>query len=181
MLCQECQQNHANVFITKIINGKKAEMHLCERCARQKEDFDFSFEPQFSLHNLFGSLLHDGMFGSRDSITAGKLQCPSCALTFAQFSQIGRMGCSECFSTFGEKLQPLLRRIHGSTTHTGKIPGRAGSAVKARRELAQMKAGLQQAVRREDFEEAARLRDCIRTMEQELAFTGEEKKNGGKS
>lgn len=177
MLCQECGHNQANVFITKFVNGKKTELHLCEQCARQKDDFDFSFEPQFSLHNFFSSLLHDGMFESREKIAAGKLQCPNCGLTFAQFRQIGRLGCSECYPTFREELYPLLRRIHGNTSHTGKIPGRAGSTVKARRELTQLKSLLQQAVQGEHFEEAARLRDRIRAMEQEL--TGREDGHAG--
>ncbi len=174
MLCQECGSNQANVFITKFVNGKKTEMHLCEQCARRKDDFDLSSEPQFSLHNLFSSLLHDGAFESRESIAAGKLQCPNCALTFAQFKQIGRLGCSECYPTFREKLYPLLRRIHGNTSHTGKIPGRAGSTVKARRELTQLKSLLQQAIKEEHFEEAARLRDCIRAREQKLVGKGDD-------
>lgn len=168
MLCQECQENQANVFITKLINGKKQELHLCERCARKKEELDFSFEPQFSLQNLFSSLLHDGIFGSRETVSTAKLQCPGCALTLAQFRQIGRLGCSHCFSVFGEKLQPLLRRIHGSSSHNGKIPLRAGGKVKFKRELENMKAMLQQEIRGENFEEAARLRDRIRKLEQEL-------------
>ncbi len=168
MLCQECKESQANVFITKLINGKKLEMHLCERCARKKEEMDFSFEPQFSLQNLFGSLLHDGVFGSRETISTAKLQCSCCALTFAQFRQIGRLGCSECFSVFGDKLQPLLRRIHGSSSHNGKVPARAGGSVKFKRELDNLKALLQQEIRRENFEEAAQLRDRIRKLEQEL-------------
>ena len=82
MLCQECRKEEATVYITKIINGQKSEFHLCERCARQKEELDFSFEPQFSLHNLFGTLLNENMRGSREALRAAKLQCPDCGLTF---------------------------------------------------------------------------------------------------
>jgi protein arginine kinase activator len=72
MICQECQSEEANVFITKILNGKKTELRLCERCARAKEELDFSFEPQFTLHNLFGSLLNENMRGSRESLRSAK-------------------------------------------------------------------------------------------------------------
>ncbi|HHX88024.1 MAG TPA: hypothetical protein GX693_07605 [Firmicutes bacterium] len=172
MLCQECQQNPANVHITKITNGQKTEMHLCEVCAQKKEELDFSFEPQFSLQNLFGSLLHDGLLGTREKISTSKLQCPNCGLTFAQFSQIGRLGCSECFTAFGDKLHLLLRRIHGSSSHTGKIPGRTGGEVKFKRELASLKEQLQEEVERENFERAAVLRDQIREMERKLGGGG---------
>ena len=112
------------------------------------------------------------MRGSRESLRAAKLQCPDCALTFAQFSQIGRMGCSGCFKAFEDKLGPLLRRIHGSTRHSGKVPRRSQSAVRVKRELDRLKEELQQRIRGEEFEEAAKLRDQIRKMEQELKEGG---------
>jgi len=174
VLCQECQRYPANVHITKIVNGKKTELHLCEQCARAKEELDFSFEPQFSLHNLFGSILNETILGSRERIAAGKQQCPNCGLTFAQFSQIGRLGCSECFGTFGDRLLPLLRRIHGSSNHTGKIPNRSASTVKVKRELERLREELQQRIQREEFEVAAQLRDRIRQIEQELREGGEQ-------
>ncbi|NMA91532.1 MAG: hypothetical protein GX973_00210 [Firmicutes bacterium] len=173
MLCQECQQNPATVHITKIVNGKKTEMHLCETCARKKEELDFSFEPQFALQNLFGSLLHDGLPKAGEKISLSRIQCPNCGLTFAQFRQIGRLGCSECFSAFGDRLPLLLRRIHGSSSHVGKIPGRTGSEVKFKRELAGLKEQLKIEVERENFEEAARLRDQIKAMEGQLEGGGQ--------
>lgn len=167
MLCQECGREEANVFITKIANGKKTELRLCERCARAKEELDFSFEPQFTLHHLFASLLSESARGSREAMRAAKAQCPVCALTLAQFSQIGRLGCSECFPAFEAKLQPLLRHIHGSSRHTGKVPRRSQSAVRFTRELERLKEELRRKVQNEEFEEAAALRDRIRAMEKE--------------
>lgn len=178
MLCQECGYNHANVYITKIVNGKKTELHLCEQCAREKEELDFSFEPKFSLHNLFGSLLSESKFGSREAISVAKKQCPGCALTFAQFRQIGRLGCSECFDAFSEKLQPLMRRIHGSSSHTGKVPGRTGGTIKLKQQLDRLREELRLLVAREEFEKAAQLRDRIRSLEQDLNEGGGKKDEG---
>ena len=166
MICQECQQESATVHITKIINGRKTELHLCRRCAQAHDELDFSFEPQFSLHNLLGSLLGESMRGSREALGKAKVQCPSCDLTFAQFSQIGRLGCSDCFSAFDEQLAPLLRRIHGSIRHTGKVPRRSQGAVRFARELERLREEMRLAVQKEKFEEAARLRDEIKALEQ---------------
>lgn len=166
MICQECQRENASVHITKIINGQKTELHLCRRCARAHDELDFSFEPQFSLHNLLGSLIGESMLGSREAMGKAKVQCSSCDLTFAQFSQIGRLGCSDCFSAFNEQLAPVLRRIHGSVSHTGKVPRRSQKAVRFARELERLREEMQQAVQKEDFEEAARLRDRVKTLEQ---------------
>lgn len=172
MLCQECQEYPANVHITKIINGKKIEMHLCEICAQKKEELNFSFEPQFSLQNLFSSLLHNGLPEEREKGSLSKLQCPNCGLTFAQFGQIGRLGCSECFTAFDEKLPLLLRRIHGSSSHKGKIPGRTGGMAKYKRELADLQEQLRAEVQRENFEQAALLRDEIKEMEEKIEGGG---------
>ncbi len=169
MLCQECYKNDANIHIFKSIDGKHTEEFLCEQCARQKEELDFSFEPQFSLHKLFASMLNQGLLESRQAMLAAKNQCPGCGLSFAQFSQVGRLGCSSCYQAFEESLKPLLRRIHASAEHTGKIPVRTQKHVQYKRELDQLKKELQLKVENEEFEEAAILRDKIKAMEKDLA------------
>ena len=59
MLCEECQKREATVHYTKVVNNQKTEYHLCEQCAREKGELDFSwgFEPGFSIHNLLAGLL----------------------------------------------------------------------------------------------------------------------------
>ena len=174
MLCQECHCNEANIHIVKQVDGIQTEMNLCEQCARKKEELDFSFEPQFSLHKLFSGMLNHNLIGARD-YSAAALQCPSCGLTFAQFSQIGRLGCSDCLTAFKGKLKPLLRRIHGNSIHTGKIPARVRSRVKYMRKIDQLKEELQLKVQSEEFEEAALLRDRIKEMEAKIASAETEK------
>ncbi len=169
MLCQECHKNDANIHIIKSIDGKQTEEFLCEQCARTREELDFSFEPQFSLHKLFASMLNQGLLESRQAMLASKNQCPECGLSFAQFSQVGRLGCSSCYEAFEDSLRPLLRRIHASSTHTGKIPVRTQKRVMYKRELDQLKEDLQLKIENEEFEEAAVLRDKIKAMEKDLA------------
>jgi protein arginine kinase activator len=36
MLCQNCNEKEATVQLTKIVNGEKTELHLCEDCAAKK-------------------------------------------------------------------------------------------------------------------------------------------------
>ncbi|MGM0652034.1 MAG: UvrB/UvrC motif-containing protein [Bacillota bacterium] len=170
MLCQECRQNEANIHIVKNVNGKQTELNLCESCARKKDELDFSSEPQFSLHKLFSSMLNQGLYGNgkREEKLAGDKKCPSCSLTFAQFGQVGHLGCSDCVSAFDDKLKPLLKRIHGSTVHTGKVPAKARKRVNILRELDQLKEELQLKVQNEEFERAAELRDRIREIEKDI-------------
>ena len=69
---------------------------------------------------------------------------------------------------FDEQLAPLLRRIHGSSRHTGKVPRRSQGAIRFARELERLREELRLAVQREEFEKAAELRDRIRALEKEM-------------
>lgn len=175
MLCQECQKRVATVHLTQIINNEQHIYHLCEHCAREKGDFNVEIQSPFSIQNLLTGLMN------MDAATAGqvrgfteKIQCANCGLTYAQFGQIGRFGCCDCYATFGEHLLPLFRRIHSSTRHVGKVPLRTGKTVKIRRSIEGLRRQLQSHVAREEFEKAAQLRDEIRQMEMEIENGGGE-------
>ena len=66
---------------------------------------------------------------------------------------------------FEQELEPSLRRIHGNRQHVGKIPLRGGEKVLWRRQIEGLKQRLQEAVAREEYEEAAEIRDQIKNLE----------------
>jgi protein arginine kinase activator len=158
MLCESCSKKQATVHYTEIHNGEMMEMHLCEDCARKKE---IEFKPHFSLADFLTGL---GDFESTLPVETKKEKCPACGLTMTDFKQSGRLGCGECYSAFRENLGPLLKRIHGRINHTGKIAGPVAKGP-GRNILEKLKADLQVAITREEFEEAARLRDKIKELE----------------
>ncbi|MGB9791555.1 MAG: UvrB/UvrC motif-containing protein [Thermacetogeniaceae bacterium] len=168
MFCEECGKRPATVHFTQIINNKKTELHLCEECARRHQEipFSFNFEPNFSIHKFLAGLM-DGALPVQMPVVEVP-RCPNCGLTYTQFGQIGRFGCSECYKAFGKGLEPLIRRIQGNDRHTGKVPRRAGGKLSCLREIERLRAELQEAVRQEAYEKAAELRDRIRQLEKEL-------------
>lgn len=163
MRCEECGEREATVYVSLTVNGEKKERHLCAECARRVGEFEFMVEPQFSLQSLLASLLQGA--GGQGVLAPAGAACPACRLTYAQFAQAGRLGCSECYRTFERQLEPLLRRIHGSSVHAGKVPRSLGAQTRARRKLSNLREELERAVRREDYERAAQLRDEIRKIE----------------
>jgi protein arginine kinase activator len=167
MICQECGQQPASLHFTKIVNGEKTEVHLCDSCAKEKGDALLNYG-NFSIHQLLSGLMNFDPSPSTVMPGQGPVRCEHCGMTYQQFTKIGRFGCSECYRFFGNHLDPLFRRIHGSTRHIGKVPQRTGGHLKLKKQLAELKARLQQAVSREEFEEAAKLRDQIRMLEQRL-------------
>lgn len=170
MVCQECGERPASLHFTKIVNGEKTEFHLCESCAREKGELLPGGQNGFSIHNLLSGMLnfdYPNQTAAKTETAPRELRCKTCGLTYQQFSKIGRFGCSDCYRYFERVLEPLFRRVHGNTEHSGKVPERTGGQLKRKRELSDLRARLQSLVAREEFEEAARVRDRIRELERD--------------
>ncbi len=58
-----------------------------------------------------------------------------------------------------------MRQIHGGGVHVGKVPLRCAASIRNKRELARLRGKLQELIQKEEFEEAARVRDMIRDLE----------------
>ncbi len=58
-----------------------------------------------------------------------------------------------------------MRRVHGSTRHAGKTPGRRSSGQRPQVQLQRLQDDLQRAIVAEDYERAAQLRDAIRGLD----------------
>ena len=161
MLCELCKQTQATVHLTEIVNDQMAELHLCEACANQK---GAQVESHFGLSDLLSGLADFGKTQEpEETVTKA---CPTCGMTYEDFRKVGRLGCADCYTTFKRSLGSLLKRIHGSPIHLGKSPARLVKPPKTKTELAELKRKLERAIEREDFEEAARLRDEVRRVEQ---------------
>lgn len=171
MLCQECQERQASLHFTKIINGEKTEFHFCDVCAKEKGEH-IPGSNSFSIHQLLSGLLDvDQPISANNGLVTPKkqLRCNNCGLSYRQFTEIGRFGCTKCFEVFNEKLDPIFRRIHsGNTVHGGKIPKRRGKDLHIHKEIEQLKSQMQHHIAKEEFEEAAVVRDKIRSLEKSL-------------
>jgi len=161
MLCDICGKNQATVHLTEILNDQMSELHLCEECARQKS---MAMEQQFGLSDLLAGMA-DSEKPEKETETIKNLKCPNCGLTYADFKKTGRLGCGVCYNTFSRYLGPLLKRIHGSTQHTGKSPLKVSNSLRKGIDIQTLRTRLQNAIQAEAFEEAAKLRDQIKEAE----------------
>ncbi len=89
-------------------------------------------------------------------------------MTLQRFTQTGKLGCSECLQQFEPHIRSVLRHVHGSTRHVGRAPKRGGGAVRLQQRVAGFRRDLEAAVKAEDFERAAQLRDQIRDLEDQI-------------
>lgn len=150
MKCQRCPKQ-ATLHITEVLpHDKFEEYHFCEECAKK---YLYPTAPKKS-----------GGGGEADD-PGGKV-CQACGLKFVEFRNTGRLGCPHDYDSFKPELIPLLESIHGEPRHEGKSPRRQPREQDEQRELARLRRSLQEAISGEKYEDAARLRDRIRQLEE---------------
>jgi protein arginine kinase activator len=160
MKCQRCH-NAATLHITEILGEEQfEELHLCEQCANK-----YLYEQQPQKGGGKGGAA-EAVGESEETAALSQQECPLCGLKFLEFRNSGRLGCPHDYQAFREELTPLLENIHGETRHCGKTPRRLPQNKQTQSELIQLRNRLKQAIGKEDYEEAARLRDRIRQLEE---------------
>ena len=151
MLCDDCKEREAEVHLTSIEAEEMRSVHLCVSCANQRGISAEAAETVTDTPPL-----------ADDSPEP----CPFCGISAADFRKAGRVGCSQCYVHFEAQLRGLLRRIHGSSHHAGKLYLSEASDITDRLgQISSMRRRMKRAIETEDFETAAELRDRIHDME----------------
>ena len=160
MKCQRCPKQ-ATRHITEVLGDDRfEEAHLCEECANK-----YLHEPHPTKKTTTAKG-GEGAGETDEPDVIGDKQCEACGLKFVEFRNHGRLGCSHDYDAFKEDLMPLLESVHGDTKHSGKAPRRLPQAKGAQLELSQLRKKLQQFITDEKYEDAARTRDRIKTLEE---------------
>lgn len=159
MKCEKCGNNEAVFHYQANVNGDKSEFHLCADCAkaegfgdmldfRPRSMFEGFFREPFGFADSFfrepfGSFdrLAESFFGR--GLAAPAIEAPSVNVS---------VGEAEKATETEEKLKD-------------NIPRDAGEEFRKKRELFALRHQMRAAVRAEDFEKAAELRDKIRELE----------------
>jgi protein arginine kinase activator len=160
MKCQSCEKNPATVHLTEITEEGKSVFDLCEDCASKKGIV------QGTLPSILKELVEGPKEGASSKEPA--LRCPECGITFEQFREKGRFGCPRDYDVFAKELTPLLEKVHGAVKHVGRFPRGTEPDTAKEERLRRLRRDLAKAVKDEQYEEAARLRDEIRASEEAL-------------
>lgn len=167
MKCNKCAKV-ATFHITDIERGKPHEYHFCDEHARQHLAPSAESADKPAMSDLAKALIGGAGEASAEPAALDQQTCPVCQISFGEFRSTGRLGCPHDYEVFRDDLMPLLENIHDETRHTGKAPRRAPRDPKQQTMLIQLRNDLKRAVAAEDYEVAARVRDKIKSLEQEL-------------
>ncbi len=142
--------------------GRSSEIEVCADCARKQ-----GFVEAEQVKSNVGQVLAE-MKASRTAADERRMVCTRCGLTFAQFKRTGRLGCANCYDSFREKLEPLVRRLHNSVQHVGKTVGPGRTEAQKKLTVRRLNAELAKAIEQEDYERAAQLRDQLRKVSNDV-------------
>lgn len=140
MLCESCGKYEAKYLLRQADGGAPKELRLCPLCAAA----------------LRGR-------------AAGEA-CPVCGATAEEVIATGYAGCPECYRAFAPRLAPYIAKLHGHSAHRGRVPTEAMTDEEKRRiEASSLREEMEQAVKTENFERAAELRDRLKALNQTKA------------
>lgn len=166
MLCDVCKKNEASVHLTQIIDSKMQTVDLCEECSKAKGVDD---PTGFSLVGLLKGLAAAPLEAEKRTDESDAPKCPKCGFSIADFKKSGRLGCAACYTVFAEPLEPLLKTMHKGSKHTGKVPHGLREVQDMNERLRKLQQQLQEAIKVENFEEAAFLRDEMKKTRELMA------------
>lgn len=172
MLCERCHKNVAAARYAEVVDGKVKDMAVCPDClALYQRQGEGGFE--LTKPGLTDDR-HKTPVRSAAEALRGRERCRTCGLVLAQVMESGRVGCGTCYESFAEQVESILEGLHTGVRHRGKAPHVDDARLRVQTDLQTKRALLRSALRMENYEEAARLRDEIRVLEAGLLATEEE-------
>lgn len=185
MKCELCHTNDAEtVLYREGQGGRREELYVCRACAERERAFgqergvqvaavESDVQPDGQgpgldglggmaprellgrLGELFGALSEHMGEGEE-----GEARCPGCGMTLGELRAQGLLGCPKCLKTFSKTLRALLDETQLCHAYRGDpLPGQERAET-----LRDLRKRLADAVAREDYREAKRLRAAIRDL-----------------
>lgn len=188
MLCQICKANPATIHIQEIVNGETNTLHICAECARKRNPAEGNAANSHfheMLERLTQAIANSAELKLSELFEPPKPQeeesqdilCDACGTSWQAYKKNGKLGCAACYEKFGPRLADDIALAQHGSVHCGKTPPETveqwqdpavSERIRLRRELELVRKGLDESVRREEFEQAAELRDRISSIEAEL-------------
>lgn len=157
-VCDICKQAPAAIQFVEQRGAEMRKISICQGCAAKQGISQNGNSLTFNLPSLLAAMSNMSGAPAEDPV------CPSCGMTGSQFREGGRLGCARCYEVFDEMIDPIIKRAQAGEAHRGLAPARLAPSLE-KTELAELRRKLEECVRAERYEEAARIRDRIRELE----------------
>ena len=152
MLCENCHLNEAEVKLTVKSKDGMQEKWVCSTCAQgdnpwtHQEQSSYhhqdDIEEAFVVKQILQHLATKHGINFQEMAFQEEKRCPTCHMTLKDIAHVGKFGCSNCYHSSYHKLA-LKKKIE------------------------EKKQYLQQLIDEQDFEQAAIVRDEIKSLSEE--------------
>jgi len=176
MKCSRCGNNNTTFHYRSNINGQITEMHLCAECAQKagitpEKIFGNSvFGNEFFGNGMFGNSLFGGsLFGNSVFGNGfGSMFDTMFSNLYRDFFAPMTRGFFSDFGGFMPAIGPSMFEMfvgNGEEAEKQKVAAAPDAELNRRRELNALREQLNNAIKAEEYEKAAELRDKIRELE----------------
>ena len=171
MKCEYCKNQDATVHIVEIVGENRRSWHACEACAKDHSVIDTErLLKEAGLENLLPMALPELIQDVPEEVhEEPEVMCQHCGLTLSEFKAGGNFGCRHDYELFQNEVDQRLMRTQSASTHRGRGPARVIRQIEHAAREKELLDALDQAVRKEEFEEAATLRDQLQKHRQEAS------------
>jgi protein arginine kinase activator len=161
MKCEICGARKAVIHIQQVIGKERVDLHMCEECALERGITGEGEHVELSISNML-----NGLVDIRNLKEKKNAICPQCGLSWDLIHKREKMGCAECYTTFSREIRFLLEKMGVESAHRGKLPKGLRTYKRYLVDVVKLKEGLKEALKREDYEKAARIRDRLAELEE---------------
>ena len=161
MKCEICGLKDAVIHIRQIQKDLVHELHICEDCAQEKGLLREE-DSELPIANFLSGLLEGKDAPGSSEV---KESCPACGMKASEFRKQGKLGCPECFLAFDKDIRVIISQMAARPRHAGKLPRAIAGEQTDGAAQDGIREELRLAVEREDYEQAAHLRDKLKELE----------------
>ncbi|HOU08337.1 MAG TPA: UvrB/UvrC motif-containing protein [Caldisericia bacterium] len=147
MLCQICKQKEATGHYVQVIGSTKVlELYICDDCAKKMLE---SRRAQATFGQKGVSDWLSSVVAQAREQKDIDLACPNCGKKYLAFVKDNYIGCPACYIAFKERLGAIINEFSLSRESTESL-----------------KSDLERAIQEERFEDAAKIRDYLKSQSQ---------------
>lgn len=151
--------NDKNITVKQHVNGQFSSLNCCNQCFINQTNIIDKILNQCLLDTI-NNIVNE-LFLENKPQEKNEKSCDNCGSTINDVCFTGKFGCHMCYETFKEELKVILPQMHnGETKHIGKTPKSCN--------LKQLEEKMSVAIKEERYEDAAKIRDQIKKLNEIL-------------
>lgn len=160
MKCDGCKKNEATLVLHMIANGQVATRSLCMDCAKKAHE---EMAQAFSTMGMTLSGMDElGAAAPREELHVPRMICAACRTAYENIDHDTVFGCPQCYQAFHERVVSYLSGLKGPEQRPETVQAISMEPVPMTEN--DLKEQLSEALKAEDYEQAASLRDRLKEL-----------------